>query len=74
LSSLIRFFQLCGLSDANKTFFPTAVAISSQEDTWSYGSLLHSVSTWEPEKIYEPRLLVADGATTITNGKPDQLG
>lgn len=67
-------FQLCGLSDANKRFYPTAVAISSHEDAWCYKKFLQSIATFNTDQIYQPRMLIADGAIEITNGNQKNLG
>ena len=66
---LFYVFQVCGFSDAKKTFFPTSAAISSHEDTWSYCEFMRAIVRWDPEHLYEPRLLIADGAPAITSGK-----
>uniref|UniRef100_A0A915D5H5 Homeobox domain-containing protein n=1 Tax=Ditylenchus dipsaci TaxID=166011 RepID=A0A915D5H5_9BILA len=58
---------VCGFSDADKRFFPTGAAIASHEDKWCYGEFLKSIARWDPEKLYKPRLLIADGASQIAN-------
>uniref|UniRef100_A0A915CLM3 Glucosamine 6-phosphate N-acetyltransferase n=1 Tax=Ditylenchus dipsaci TaxID=166011 RepID=A0A915CLM3_9BILA len=58
---------VCGFSDADKRFFPTGAAISSHEGKWSYGQFTHAISRWDPVRLYEPKLLIADGAPPITS-------
>uniref|UniRef100_A0A915DZH0 Cathepsin propeptide inhibitor domain-containing protein n=1 Tax=Ditylenchus dipsaci TaxID=166011 RepID=A0A915DZH0_9BILA len=60
---------VCGFSDADTRFFPTGAAISSHEGKWSYGRFMHAISRWDPVRLYEPKLMIADGAPPITSGK-----
>uniref|UniRef100_A0A915EPN4 MULE transposase domain-containing protein n=1 Tax=Ditylenchus dipsaci TaxID=166011 RepID=A0A915EPN4_9BILA len=64
---------VCGFSDADKRFFPTAAAISSHEGKWSYAEFMRAISKWDPERLYQPIILIADGAPAIKSACSNEL-
>ncbi|XP_035711288.1 uncharacterized protein LOC118436791 [Folsomia candida] len=64
---------LTGVSDQDRTFHPTGMAVTSAETSADFKFIFESLKMGTSEK-YKPTILIADAAESITNGFKEVFG